>query len=254
MRRSSSVPLRLLLALSAGAGLGAAAIQVPPFAPALAMLSFALVDGVLASFLGPFAAPPARRVVTRGTAAGILLGLMSLLVAAHGSARWGSWTLPLCAIVATAAFVVGTYGSLRTPNAAGPTVGLVDLGTSAFVLLAALSAHEAPSSRRATVAVTMGVVGVLRGLSVVTLVARGAREGDATMLPALGFLGWLAVAATLCTLAASPVAWSGLGAATVLTLAAVLVERRQRRVIVVFFRGALAFSAAAMLGAVSLLA
>ncbi len=59
---------------------------------------------------------------------------------------------------------------------------------------------------------------------------RRPREGDATMLhEALGFLGWLAVAATLCTLAAPPVAWSGLGAASVLTLAAVLVERRQRR-------------------------
>ncbi len=244
----------MLLALSVGAGLGAAAIQVPPFAPALAMLGFALVDGLLANLLGAAAAPPGRRVVTRGTAAGILLGLMSLLVAAHGSARWGSWTLPTCAIVATAAFVVGTYGSLRAPNAAGPTVGLLDLGTSAFVLLGGLSAHEASSSRRAAVALSMGVVGVLRGLSVVTLVARGAREADTTMLAALGFLGWLAVAATLCTVAASPVAWSGLGAATVLTLAAVLVERRQRRLVVVFFRGALAFSAAAMLGAVSLLA
>lgn len=245
--------MRLGLAVSVGAGLGAASLRLPPLGPALAIAAFGLIDGLFAPLAGELAAPPGRRLATRAVSAALLSGVMLLLAAAHGSTRLASpWALPTCAIVATGAYVLGTFGALRPPNAAGPAIALLDLGTSTLFLLAALSAHEAPPSRRAVVALTLGVVSAARGLAVVTLLVRGARPGVA--LPAAGFVGWLAVAAVLSTQAATPAAWSGLGAAAMLTLAAVLVERRQRRAVVVFLRGALAFCAAAMLGAVSLLA
>lgn len=245
--------MRLGLAVSVGAGLGAVALRLPPLGPALALGAFGLIDGLFAPLAGRLAAPSGRRFSTRVVGAALLAAVMLLLAAAHGSARLSSpWALPTCAIVATAAYVLGTFGVMGPPNAAGPAIGLLDLGTSTLFLLAALSAHEASPARRAVVALTLGVVSAARGLSAVTLLVRGAREG--LFLPAIGFLGWIAVAAVLSTQAATPAAWSGLGAAAVLTLAAVLVERRQRRAVVVFLRGALAFCAAAMLGAVSLLA
>jgi Na+-translocating ferredoxin:NAD+ oxidoreductase RnfA subunit len=68
------------------------------------------------------------------------------------------------------------------------------------------------------------------------------------MLAGIGFVLWVAIAAVFCTLAATPITWSGLGAALVLTIAAALAERRHRRALPVLLRGSLAFVFAAMLG------
>ena len=245
--------MRATLALACAMGVAFASTRSPELSPGFAMLSFGLVDGLLSPLAGAEVPTPRRRLAARAIAAIVGAGLMAILVSAHGTARLASpWALPVCAIAATLGMIVGTLGSARAPWIVGPQIGLLDLGGVAWSFLGALSAHEAAPPRRLLVAATVGVLVLLRAFAVASLVAR-AKEASAS-LAAIGFVGWIAAASLLTMLAATPTAFSGLGTATLLTFAAILVERRHRRAIVVFLRGALAFSVAAMLGAVTLLA
>jgi hypothetical protein len=82
---------------------------------------------------------------------------------------------------------------------------------------------------------------------------KGAASPYSSSLAALGFVGWLGAAGLTSTLASTSIAWSGLGAAIVLTFASVVAELRRRRAAVALLRASLGCAVAALLGALSLL-
>lgn len=200
------------------------------------------------------------RVGSRALAAAMWGGAVSAIVPGTSSAS----ATPRLLFIATAllfGLVVGAYGAAggrigptRGPAIEGPLVGVCDALAAAWCFFLALVAHDAPLRTRATLAIGVALVLMLRALVVARVVVASAEERGTPRIAAIGFVAWLAIGSVACTFAGSATTWSGLGAAVLLTIAAVLAELRRKRALVVFFRGSLAFAVAAMLGVATFLA
>ncbi len=259
-----------LVAIAVAAGL--MLVATPILAAGGSALAFGATDAI-AAHVFTLPSPTARvRIVARSLAAAAWGGALSTIVAARGTTSAGSVRLPLLAIVLAIGTVVGTYGTggarattterldstrtgtpPRAPLAEAPLLGVLDVATAGWILVLALAAHEASFSRRVIAAAGAALGLLLRMLLVASLVRRAARAPEAPALAGVGFVLWVAAAGVACTLATTPTTWSGLGAALLLTFAALIAELRRKRPLVVFLRGSLAFAVATMLGVVTLL-
>lgn len=253
-----------------GLAIGSAAMLVvsPLFAIGASPLTFGAADAACAAALGSPAPSVRVRVVSRALAAAAWGGAASTIVAARGADSPNVGVrLTLLAIFLALGAIVGSFGASgqaglappggrapRTPLGESPLVGVLDVATTAWTFVLALAAHEADLRTRATMILGVALALGLRALLVARLAQHVARAPDDARVPAAGFVGWLALAAIACTVAATPVTWSGLGAATLLTFAALLAESRRKRAVVLFLRGSLAFACAAMLGVATFLA
>lgn len=231
----------------------------PVLAVAAAPLAFALTDLAAAHALGAPSPSLRVRIVARALASVAWGGSISAIAASRGGDVAGAAVrLPLLAIALAVGTVLGAYGSAgeaardksppRPPLTEAPLIGVVDLATAGWLFVTAISAHGTELRTRVMLLVAGAIALALRALFVARIATRGAIDPSAPMLAAIGFVLWVAIAAVFCTIAATPITWSGLGAALVLTLAAALAERRHRRALPVFLRGSLAFVFAAMLG------
>jgi hypothetical protein len=256
MVRRSSSEIGILAALSVASS--AMLVASPLFAAGAAQLVFGATDAMAARTVGLRSPSVAMRVGTRALASAMWGGAVSAVVPGASS------TTPRLLFVATAllfGLVVGAYGAAggrtgptRGPAIEGPLVGVCDALSASWCFFLALVAHDAPLRTRATLAIGVALVLMLRALVVARVVSAAAEERGTPKIAAIGFVAWLALGSVACTFAASPTTWSGLSAAVVLTLAAVLAELRRKRALVVFFRGSLAFAVAAMLGVATFLA
>lgn len=257
MRRPVAATLSLgALSLAAGALLA----WSPVLAVGLCPLVFGVTDFTATHALGGVGPSVRVRIVARALASLTWGGAVSTIVASRG-AELTSARLPLLAIALGVGTIIGVYGSAgargtgeaspRPPLAEAPLIAMCDVATTGWVFVNALTAHGSDLRARVLVLLGIAVAVALRAL----LVARiAARDPESPALAAVGFVVWLGVASLACTLAATPMTWSGLGAALVLTLAAALAESRKRRALVVLLRGSLAFAFAAMLGIATFLA
>jgi hypothetical protein len=233
---------------------GALLIVSPILAIAIAPLVYGLTD-LAASYAFGFAGPSGRvRVVARALASAAWGGVISTIVATRGGDS-ASVRLPLLAIALAIGTVIGVFGTAgqraidkrppRAPLAESPLIGVCDVATAGFVFVNAVAAHGAEMRNRIMLLLVVSLTIALRALLVARLCQR---DPESPRLAALGFVLWIALASIACTLAATPMTWSGLGAALVLTFAAALAESRKKRPLVVLLRGSLAFLFASMLG------
>ncbi len=245
----------------AGLSLASAAMLVgsPLFAIGASPLTFGATDAAASLALDTPSPSVRTRVVARALAAAAWGGAASTSVALRGSELGAAGFRPtLLAIFLAVGTVVGAFGTgsgaarpgapPRTPGAEAPMIGVLDVTTAAWSFFLALAAHEADARTRATMTLGVALALGLRALLVARVVRSGRERPDDARLSALGFVGWIALAGTSCACAPTPVTWSGLGAAVLLTLAAALAEARRKRPFVLFLRGSLAFAFAAMLG------
>lgn len=269
-RRASSenrvrVAALLLVSVACSAMLTASPLMAVAGAPLVFGATDTLAAPLLAARAGDRLGPSARvRLVSRVIAAAAWsVSLASLVPSRAGATTFASLRLPLVAIVLAIGTVVGAFGTggeaahdgkpARAPFAESPLIGLCDVATAAWCFVLAVAAHEGTPVARGSVVVG-GLLAVLfRVLLVATVARRAAHAQASALLAGLGFVGWIGAAGVACTFAATPTTWSGLGAALVLTLAALLAELRRRRAVVVLLRGALAFAVATMLGVATLL-
>lgn len=276
MDRPTSSEIRSRLGVVGGVALGALAVASgvmlvtsPLFAIGASPLVFGATDSAASAALRTPSPSVRVRVVARTLASAAWGGAASTIVATRGSDVASSAVrLPLLAIALAVGAVIGAFAGAgeqardgrppRAPLAEAPLVGVLDVLTTAWVFVLAIAAHEGSLRAQAPMAIGVALALSLRALVVARVAAHGskmaARQEAAVVLSATGFVAWLALAAIACTLAATPITWSGLGAAVVLTLAAGLAESRRRRPLVVFLRGSLAFAFAAMLGVATFLA
>lgn len=257
--RRSPPPAIALASLSVAGG--ALLITSPVIAIGVAPLVYGLTDLAAAHAIG-WVGPTARvRVVARSLASAAWGGAISTIVATRGSE--GRIRLPLLAIALALGTLIGVYGSggrralgnepARPPTAESPLIGACDVVTAGWALVNAISAHGRDLRTRLVVMIAVAVAVALRALVVARISARSSarsskRDPESAGLAAIGFVAWLALASIACTLAATPLTWSGLGAAWVLTLAGALAESQKKRAVVVLLRGSLAFALATMLG------
>lgn len=266
MDRRSSSEIRSRWAAPALAALsiasGALLVLSPGIAVAVCPLVFCVTDLALAHAFGSPGPTVRVRVVARALASAAWGGAIATIVTTRGTdPTSASVRLPLLAIALAIGTVIGVYGSAglratasdgaRAPLAEAPLIGLCDVATAAWVFVNAISAHGTELRSRVLILLAVSVAIALRALMVARLAAR---DPESAGLAAVGFVAWVAVAAIACTLAATQITWSGLGAALVLTVAAGIAESRRRRALVVLLRASLAFVFAAMLGIVTFLA
>ena len=253
-RASRSWWARFAVSLGSLAVASAALLLLSPaISVAICPLVFCVTDLVAAVAFGAQGPTVRVRVVARALASAAWGGAISTIVATRGSEA--SVRLPLLAIALAIGTVIGVYGSAgqhatradtaRAPLAEAPLIGLFDVVTAGWVFVNAVSAHGVELRSRLLILAAVAVSIALRALLVARLCALNPVSPG---LAAMGFVGWVSLAAIACTLAATPITWSGLGAAVVLTVGAGLAESRKRRALVVMLRGALAFVFAAMLG------
>ncbi|MGZ3454020.1 MAG: hypothetical protein ACXWUG_13310 [Polyangiales bacterium] len=253
MERRSSSEIGILAALSVlSIASSAMLVASPLFAAGASQLVFGATDAMAARVVGLRSPSAAMRVGARALAAATWGGAVSAIATVHTTA------VPRLLFLATAllfGLVVGAYGAAggrtgptRGPAIEGPLVAVCDALTAAWCFVLSLTAHDAELRTRATLAAGIALALMLRALVVARIVAAASEDRGTPKIAAIGFVAWLAVSAVACTFAASPTTWSGLGAAVVLTVAAVLAELRRKRALVVFLRGSLAFAVAAMLG------
>jgi len=254
-----------VLAIASAAMLSAS----PVFAVGGSPLTFGATDAAAAVALRSPAPSVRVRVVARALASAVWGGAAAAIVAARGGdVANATVRMTLLAIFLAIGAIVGAFGSTgeaaaaggtpdrapRPPSGESPLVGALDVLTTGWAFVLALAAHEADLRTRIASVVGLALALCLRALVVARIAVRAAREPEDPRLAAIGFVAWLAMAAVACTVAATPLTWSGLGAALVLTLAAGLAESRRKRPVVVFLRGSLAFAFAAMLGIATFLA
>ncbi len=247
-----------VLAVGSAAMLGAS----PLFAIGAAPLTFGATDAAAAVALGS-PSPNARvRVVARALASAAWGGAASTIVATRGSGGGSDGAsaavrLTLLAMFLAIGAIVGSFGSATGSTPArgeSPLVGVLDVLTTAWAFFLALASHEAEAKTRILMVAGVALALCLRALLVARVAAWSARAPEDTRLPAIGFVAWLAVASIACSFSSTPLTWSGLGAALLLTVAAALAESRRKRPLVLFLRGSLACAFAAMLGVATFLA
>jgi len=268
MERPSSSEIRSGRAAAALASLavagGALLVSSPIVAIGAAPIAFGLTDLAAAHALGAPSPSLRVRVVARALASLAWGGAITAIVASRGGDVAGAGVrLPLLAIALALGAAIGAYGSAgeaaragappRPPLAEAPLIGVADVATAGFLLVTAITATGGDLRTRVTLLLGSALALMLRALVVTRIAVRGAREPGAPTLAAIGFVLWIAIASVFCTLAATPITWSGLGAALLLTVAAALAERRHRRALPVLLRGSLAFAFAAMLGVATFL-
>jgi len=231
-----------------------------------APLAFGAMDALVSATLASDGPPFKMRVAAR-CAGSVLFGcVLWMALSLRSSTRLASqtaWLLPMLAIGGALAVVVGTWGSAGLaptaesrgggPVAESPVLGLLDAGTTVWAFLLSTLAHEAPVRARIVICAALGTTLLARALAVAVLARHGATHPFSPTLAALGFVGWLGAAGLTCTIAATPIAWSGLGAAVVLTLASILAELRRKRAAIALLRASLGCAVAAMLGVLSIL-
>ena len=235
----------------------------PLFAIGASPLAFGATDAAAAVAMESPSPSVRVRVVARALAAAAWGGAASTILAARGSdPANASVRMTLLAIFLAVGAIVGSFGSAgaaatetlppRPPQAEAPLVALLDVLTAGWAFVLAVALHGEGARARVLSTVGLALALGLRALLVARIALAASSAGDDPRPAAFGFVAWLALAATTCTIAASPLTWSGLGAAIVLTVAAALAESRRKRALVLFLRGSLAF--AAMLGIATFLA
>jgi hypothetical protein len=248
---------------------GAVSVLSPLIAVAAAPLIYGLTDLAAGHALSVRGPSLRVRIIARALASAAWGGSITTIVASRGVGEAPASRLPLLAIVLAVGTVIGVYGSggqasrgarpaegsseARPPFTESPLIGLLDVVTAAWAFVGAVTAHGGDLRARVLLLLGVAVSIALRALIVARIAAHAARAPDAPGLAAIGFVLWVALAGIACTIAATPMTWSGLGAALILTLAAAIAETRKRRPLVVFLRGSLAFAFAAMLGVVTFL-
>ena len=247
MERPSSSEIRSVRAAAALASLAVASAAVlllsPVLAVAAAPIAFGLTDVAAAHALSAPSPSIRVRVVSRALASLAWGGSISAIVASRGGDIVGAGVrLPLLAIALAVGAVLGAYGSAgeagpppRPPLTEAPLIGVADVATAGWLFVTAVGAHGTELRTRVTLLLAASIGLALRALVVARVAIRG-------------FVLWIGIAAIFCALASTPITWSGLGAAIVLSFAAALAERRHRRALPVLLRGSLAFAFAAMLG------
>lgn len=260
MERPSSSEIRSVRAAAALASLAVASAAVlllsPVLAVAAAPIAFGLTDVAAAHALSAPSPSIRVRVVSRALASLAWGGSISAIVASRGGDIVGAGVrLPLLAIALAVGAVLGAYGSAgeagpppRPPLTEAPLIGVADVATAGWLFVTAVGAHGTELRTRVTLLLAASIGLALRALVVARVAIRGAHDPEAPALAAIGFVLWIGIAAIFCALASTPITWSGLGAAIVLSFAAALAERRHRRALPVLLRGSLAFAFAAMLG------
>lgn len=227
----------VLAALLSGAALAAGA----PLGAVLAPLALLATD--LATIRGDAGLPPwILRAVVRLLQATIVLFSLTVAVRLGGSnagIATGRWALPLLAILlafsalAGAAWSVGAVAGLaeRRPRiflVEGALVALLDLGVSIWVTRLGLVIEHVAQGRRWPAALAIAASLLARSLLAARLSRRARSTPGTPALAVMAFLGWLGVAAVFATMRGSALAWSGLAAAVVLSVASALSQARAR--------------------------
>lgn len=233
MRRLAGV----ITAVLAGALLAAGA----PLGAVLAPIALLATD--LATIRGDAGLPsPILRAVVRLLQAAIVLFSLTVAVRLGGSSAGAStarWALPLLAILlaftalAGAAWSVGAVAGLelRRPRiflVEGALVALLDLAIAIWATRLGLLIEHVPQGRRWPAALAIATSLLARSVIVARLSVRSRLTPGAPGLAVLAFVGWLAVAAVFATMRGSTLAWSGLGAAVLLSVASALTQARAR--------------------------
>jgi hypothetical protein len=229
--------LGVLTAVLAGGVLAAGA----PLGAVLAPVALLAMD--LATIRGDAGLPPPiLRAAIRLLQAAIILFSLTLAVRLGGSsagALTARWALPLLAILlaftalAGAAWSVGAVAGLdlRRPRiflVEGALVAWLDLGVSIWVTRLGLVIEHVPQGRRWPAAIAIAASLLARSVIAARLSRRARSTPGMPALAVLAFLGWLAVAAVFATMRGSALAWSGLGAAVLLSVASALTQARAR--------------------------
>jgi hypothetical protein len=233
--------VKALLGVLASALGGAVLAAVAPLGAVLAPLALLATD--LATIRGDAGLPPPLlRAVVRLLQAAIVLFSLTVAVRLGGSSAGTAtarWALPLLAILlafsalAGAAWSVGAVAGLelRRPRmflVEGALVALLDLGVSIWVTRLGLSIEHVPQGRRWPAAIAIAAALLARSVIAARLSRRARSTPGTPGLAVLAFLGWLAVAAVFATMRGSALAWSGLGAAVLLSVASALTQARAR--------------------------
>lgn len=267
----SKSALGWLGALALLLGLG---VSLTRAVPSLALLSVTIgaSDVIVAFVYGERDAARARRTILARLVCGVILS--GGLAAAHwighavpiAIARWAMTAVAI--VVAGVAHVAGTIDRPRATRlrlCVGAIVLMLD--AVAIVIAGVLATNHQrlvddgaarPSSMLAS-ATSVGGVLLVRALVVRAFDAASVRKKQTFPSPAvvaLVFLAWLSIASLAATIAGDALAWSGLGAALVLAIAAIVLEgrRRARQADVALTRAMLGFIVSATLSALLLFA
>ena len=219
-------------------------VSSPVLAIVASPLAFGLMDWGMSTSLrvpGPSVGLRMFGRLVAAAAAGIALRVLLSLAGSPRAPVLAPWLLPAIAIVlslawsfaALAANLVGVApapaqgGRARPPLGDGALVMLADVVVTAFAVVLSIVAHDRP--RGVAIVSCLGLAATMcaRGLLVATIAHRCAVRPSSPTRVVIAFVLWLAQASMVTTLAKDPIAWSGLGAAVVLTLAAVLAEARR---------------------------
>ena len=150
---------------------------------------------------------------------------------------------------------------LATPRAAmpladGTLILAADVVTASIAFTLSLMAHERPL--RAALVATAALCGAMlaRALIVATIAHRALEQPTSGLRATMAFVLWLGLAGFAIALARHPVAWSGAGAAALLTLAAIARKSHRARpsAVAALGRATVGWSVAALLAVLTLLA
>lgn len=236
-----ALPARLLPTALTAALVATALVAAAPLGAVVAPVALLVID--LVAIRGEPDLPPwPLRGAVRLLQAGIVLFALTVAarlgVGSEAAAR-ARWALPLLAIVLAFAALGGaawSVGAVAGLEARRPRVFLVegalaawlDLATIAWLTRLGASIERAPLGLRWPAAASLAAALLARAVMVRALSRRARTRPGAPGLAALAFVSWLGAAAALSTLRGTPLAWSGLGAAVVLSLAAALAQSRAR--------------------------
>ncbi len=231
--------VRVLVVLVTAALAGALLAASAPFGALFAPLALLAVD--LASVPVEVGMPPwPMRAGARLLQTAIVLFVVAVAVRlGASSAAKARWLLPLAAILLAfaslggAAWSAGTIAGLdhRRPRiylVEGGLLALMDLGVALWVARLGVVVAEAPLVARWPAVVAIAAALSARGVIAARLSVRARARPGAPGLAATAFVGWLAFAALAAAVRGSPLAWSGLAAALLLTVASAISQARTR--------------------------
>lgn len=219
-------------------------VTSPVLAIVASPLAFGLMDWGMATALGIPGPRIALRMfgrVVAAAAAGIALRVLLSLAGTPRAPVLAPWLLPAIAILLSlswsfAALAANLVGATRAdedgarprpPLGDGALVMLSDFVVAAFAVVLSIVSHDRPPRVGMVSCLALAATMCARGLLVATVAHRCSVRPSSPRRVVLAFVLWLAHASIVTTLARDPIAWSGLGAAVVLTLAAILAEARR---------------------------
>jgi len=251
--------------LGVAAVLGAMATSIllltsPVMALVAAPLAFGLMDWGLSTALrvpGPrFVLRIFGRVVA-AAAAGIVLRVLLSLATTPRAPSLLPWLLPALAILFSLAWSFAAIASnlvavipapvsgseserdrvghptrARPPLGEGALVMFADVVVASFAVMLSILVHGGEDGARPARVMMVACLALAttmcaRGLLVASIAARLAARPTSPTRVVVAFVLWLGHAAIVTTLVKDPIAWSGLGTAVLLTIAAVLAEGRR---------------------------